>query len=127
MWFAALQEYHHHPWLVHLMVKIMKGDEKTWALLDTSSVRNRHFKGAGGSRRAQSIKAELWDYELLPPLGNCLHWACGDPVENGNSAEWTTGHVYRRKYKSHYIAPISLSDPNVNYFLRETGMVRHVG
>ena len=53
MWFAALGSYHHNPWFVHLVYKLLHGEKVVLDLLDE----NQPFK-----KPPQFIRALLYKY-----------------------------------------------------------------
>ena len=55
MWFAAMSDYRHHPWIVNLVYKLLSGDHAVSGLLANNPFPNHPPK---------YIRADLYRYEL---------------------------------------------------------------
>jgi hypothetical protein len=91
MWFAAMSDYRHHPWIVHFVYKLLSGDSGTLSLLATNP-----FEG----RPPKWIRADLYRYRFTK-------W--------GDRDWWT------RTRAATYLPPLSADDPNLLEFLQRYG------
>jgi len=83
IWFAAMSTINHEPWLVRLIVKLLRGDADVKPLLAVDPF---------PTTPPRFIRATLWRYEFTRP---------GDP-----SGAW-----WRRTFVREYLRPIALDDP----------------
>ncbi|MBI1784521.1 lipase maturation factor family protein [Candidatus Sumerlaeota bacterium] len=93
IWFAAMSDYQHHPWLVHLVYKLLRGDSEGLALLDGNP-----FPG----RPPRFIRARLFEYHFT---------SRSDPRD-----QW-----WRRSFVSDYLRPVSLENSSLTEFVRRHG------
>lgn len=97
MWFAAFGSYSHHPWLVHLVAKLLAGPPpEVRALL-------AHDPFEGGPPPAH-VRATHWRYTYPP----------GAPHATGT---WWA----RERLARDYIPPLSLGNPSLRQFLAAHG------
>jgi hypothetical protein len=54
MWFAAMSDYRHHPWIVHLVYKLLSNDPATLSLLARAPY----------ERAPKWIRADLYRYQF---------------------------------------------------------------
>ena len=96
MWFAAMSDYAHEPWLVHLVYKLLRGDPGALSLLAEGPFRDHP---------PRYVRAVLYRYEFTR-LGE------------GTSAWW------RRTPLAEYLPPLSADDPALLDFLDRAGWPR---
>ncbi len=94
IWFAAMSDYRSHPWLLHLMAKLLLGDAPTLALMGPNPFAEKPPK---------FIRAELYLYRFTKP---------------GEGAWWSREHV------APYLPPFSRDDPRLRAFLQGYGWTR---
>ncbi len=94
MWFAAMAPPDRHPWLVHLVQKLLEGDPKVRSLLADDP-----FDGAA----PRWIRIDRYVYRFAPP---------------------GSGQVWARTYDGPYLGPVGRDDPRLSAFLRAHGLVR---
>jgi hypothetical protein len=93
IWFAAMSDYEHHPWLVHLIWKLLHNDPGALSLL----AGNPFPEGP-----PKFVRVELYRYEFTD-------W--GDP-----SGAW-----WKRKRIREYLAPLSADNPQLRAYLEMHG------
>jgi hypothetical protein len=93
IWFAAMSDYQHNPWLVHFVAKLLNGNGAALALLA-----NDPFP----TTPPTFIRAELYRYEFTHP---------GE----------TGGAWWRRTRVGEYLPPLSRDDPQLLRYLRRYG------
>jgi hypothetical protein len=91
MWFAAMGDYRSHPWIVHLVYKLLSGDEATAGLLASNPF---------ADRPPRWIRADLYRYRFARP---------GSPV-------W-----WERTRIEEYLPPLNADDPGLLDFLHRRG------
>ena len=91
MWFAAMDRYWNHPWIINLMAKLLHGQQEVVGLL-----RHNPFS----NRPPQFVRALLYRYQFSKP---------------GEDGWW------KREYVGEYLPPLSLDDPSFSAILREQG------
>jgi lipase maturation factor len=91
IWFAAMSDYRHHPWLVHLVWKLLQGDRGALSLLG----KNPFTRGP-----PVAIRAELYEYQFTRP---------------GEHGWW------KRRRIEGYLPPLTLSDSSLQQFLGRQG------
>lgn len=93
MWFAAMSDYRHQPWLVHLVYKLLIGDQGILSLLGNNPFPESppHF-----------IRAELYEYRFAQP---------------GQPGWW------ERERLGAYLPPLSADDPALLEALAQFGWV----
>ena len=150
MWFAAFQNYHSCPWIVHLAVKLMRSDQLTSSLLAAdgnpfsggSSISNESNISSSDSSPPKFIRAMHYEYRYN------MNWIPGHRGR-GNSNDdsknrddnnamgkrenerekkdkderqgWERGKWWDRKVIGEYMPPISLHDPSLHSFLEHHG------
>ena len=95
IWFAAMSDINRQPWLVHLVYKLLEGDEACTRLLEKNP-----FQG----KRPMHIRAEIYRY-------NFTSW------EDDSDAWW------KREPLGLYLPPVSLDHPTLLGYLRQFGWV----
>lgn len=93
MWFAAMSDYRHQPWLVHYVYLLLVGDAGALSLLG-----NNPF----GEAPPHFIRAELYEYRFARP---------GQP-------DW-----WEREYLGVYLPPLAADDPALLAALARFGWV----
>jgi hypothetical protein len=93
MWFAAMSDFRHDPWVVHLLYKLLLGQRSTLSLLASNPFPEHPPK---------YIRAELYRYEFT---------RLGD----GSSDYW------KRTRAGVYVPPVSAMDPGMLDFLDRYG------
>ncbi len=93
MWFAAMSDYRHHPWIINLVYKLLCGDRAVIGLLETNPFPDHP---------PRYIRAELYRYEFTT-------WA-----------ERKSGWWKRTKVRS-FLRPLSANDDDVLQFLDRHG------
>lgn len=91
MWFAAMSSYHHNPWLLNLINKLLQGQKDVLALL-----RENPFPEAP----PKFIRVQHYSYKFT------------DAGEEG----W-----WRRELIGEYLPPLSLQDPGFRRVLKDQG------
>ena len=97
LWFAAMSPYYHHPWLLHLVAKLLQGDRATLSLL---SQKGKPFP----DQPPNYIRAQLYRYQFA------------DRQQKRNAGLW-----WVRTRVSEYLPPLSLDDPEFREVLRRQG------
>jgi hypothetical protein len=92
MWFAAMSDYRHHPWIVHLVYKLLSGDPGAASLLGSNPFAERPPKW---------IRAELYRYRF---------------TSFSNPPDW-----WARTRVATYLPPLSADDPELLEFLSRHG------
>lgn len=95
MWFAAMTPYYHHPWLLHLVAKLLQGDWATLKLLAHNPFPDEP---------PRYVLAEWHRYRFT------------DWREKRKS-----GHWWKRTREAEYLTPLSLEDPNFRDVLQRQG------
>ena len=95
IWFAAMATYNEHPWLIHLTYKLLKGSPEIRRLI-------AHDPFADTGEKVRFIRARLYRYRFTQ-IGE-------------ESSNW-----WQRELVSEYFPPLSLDNPSLLRFLRETG------
>jgi hypothetical protein len=93
IWFAAMSRPERHPWTLHLVAKLLRGEKDVLALLA-----NDPFPDAP----PRFVRARLYRYEFAPP---------GDP-----SGAW-----WQRTLLGDWLPPLSLEDERLLDFLEAYG------
>jgi hypothetical protein len=96
MWFAALSDYEHEPFLVHLIYKLLHNDAGVLSLMANQPFPNQP---------PRFIRAERYRYHFTR-LGAA------------NGAYW------RRERIAAYLPPLSVDNPSLLEFLAQQGLVR---
>jgi hypothetical protein len=91
IWFAAMQDYRHNPWLVHLVYKLLQGDDTPNRLLA-----HNPFPDAPPAY----IRIEHYRYRFTKPDDTSKNW-------------WTRERI------GTYLPPLSLDDPSLREFLEQ--------
>lgn len=118
MWFAAFQNYAQNPWLVHLSVKLMRGDTLASNLFATNG--NPFFLNG---TKPKFIRAQHYEYIFntdkgisgMLPIWSDLR---KDEKEKEKVIGWITGKWWKRRLVSEYMPPITVEDPSVLAFLK---------
>ena len=92
IWFAAMSDYLHNPWLVHFVYQLLRGEPRARGMLA-----NDPFPTG-----PKYIRAELYEYEFTP-------W--GD----------SSGNWWVRRRVDEYLPPLSRDNPELLNFLRHFG------
>ena len=90
MWFAAMSSYQHHPWILKLIGKLLKGEKPIMSLMAPSPFSDAPPKW---------IRADLYRYQFTS-LG-----------EEGN-------YWWKREYLGVYLPPLSLDHPGLQSILK---------
>jgi hypothetical protein len=93
MWFAAMSDYRHHPWIVHLVYKLLSGDRAIAGLLAHDPFRSIRRSGSAPSSRR---------YRFTPLSDRSGNW-------------WTRTRV------ASYLPPLTADDPALLEFLDQHG------
>ena len=93
IWFAAMADYQRNPWLVHLVYKLLLGDESTLSLLA-----NNPFPDIP----PRFVRAELYTYEFT---------SRGEP----------TNAYWKRKRVRPYLPPVSTDNPSLLRYVQAHG------
>jgi hypothetical protein len=93
MWFAAMSDYRHDPWVAHLIYKLLLGQESTLSLLASNPF---------PSRPPKYIRAELYRYEFT---------RFGDATDD----------YWKRTRAGAFLPPVSAMDPGLLDFLDRYG------
>jgi len=96
IWFAAMSDAAHNPWLVHFIAKLLEGDPGAVSLLA-----NNPFP----ERPPRAVRAELYEYAFTP-------W------EDSSGAWWT------RRRVGEYLPPLTRDDLRLSRFLERYGWER---
>ena len=95
IWFAAMGDYFHNPWVLHYVYKLLQNDEKSLSL-----IRVNPFEYS----RPTFIKIDVYQYAL-------------------NKRSQKTDPYWNRKYLKPFIPPVSLSTPEFRQFLNAYGWI----
>jgi hypothetical protein len=85
MWFAALGDYEHDPWIVHFMARLLEGRPEVLGLMG----RNPFPNGA-----PRYVRALVYEYRFTTP-----------------SEKKATGDWWHRELKGVYVPPLALRGP----------------
>jgi hypothetical protein len=94
IWFAAMSTYDQHPWLVHLVYQLLKGNNDLIDLLAKDP-----FVHEPQNERVRFIRARLYRYKFTHIGSDTDSW-------------WT------REFIAEYLPPLSLSNPSLGQFLK---------
>lgn len=104
MWFAALGDYGHNPWLIHLVVHLLQGTPQVRELVVPRGFLWPLPAPAGllpqAPRVPRLIRAKLFHYDFAPANGS------------GSRLWWT------REFEREYLPPLELSNPSLQDFLK---------
>ena len=95
MWFAAMSGYQEHPWILNLILHLLKGDPQTIGLISVNPFPHAPPK---------FMRAELFLYELT------------DRIERRK-----TENIWRRQKVGDYLEPVSLDMPALIAVAKEYG------
>jgi len=101
MWFAGFGTARGHPWLLHLLVRLLLNDDHIVSL-----IRFNPFKGRDPPKW---IKADLYEYTYTKL----------------NSSEANEGKWWSRKYVEPYVAPTNLNSSWLHRVMEMTGWDDH--
>jgi len=90
MWFAAMSSYRQHPWIVHLVYKLLLGDRAILSLLAHNPF---------PEHPPRYVRADLYRYELTR-------------LADQTSAYW------KREKVAPYLPAVSVDEPDLLQFLR---------
>jgi len=93
MWFAAMSDWRHHPWILNLVHKMLRNDPQTLKLIDKNP-----FEG----HPPHYIRAVLYSYRFT------------DPQEKKETGSW-----WVRKPLRVYLPPLSMENESFRKILRE--------
>jgi len=93
IWFAAMSDYQHNPWLVHFISKLLRGDQGALSLLA-----NNPFPHGPPT----FIRAELYEYEFTRRREETRAW-------------------WRRRRIAPYLPPVSVDSPALRSLLDRYG------
>ena len=96
MWFAAMNDFRYHPWILNLVSKLLQGDSGTLSLL-----RGNPFT----EKPPKNIRASLYEYHF--------------PSTSDRS-----GQYWKRTYVGEYLPPLSLDDEAFREILRQQEWLR---
>jgi len=114
MWFAALSSYQQHPWLVHLIYKLLKNDELATSLLAT---RGNPFEG---KQAPKYVKADFYLYKIQDPLRQRRE-------TDKDGSGWEEGRIWRRKFVRSYLPAMDVNNPSLLRFLQQRGLIQEDG
>ena len=95
MWFAAMSGYEEHPWFIHMMAKLLQGDQGALSLLKTDP-----FPDAP----PRFVRAEIYEYHFT------------SPDERRKSGYW-----WKRELAGQYFPIVSLDMPAFRRALEQMG------
>lgn len=124
MWFAALGSYHHNPWLVHLIYKLLNPPPKVskekeidgietddsseiMALIDANAYPFKY-------REPQSIRATLYDYDFTK-------WNSSDIFHEFSFNNQTTW--WEETNPREYLPPLEANNPSIKEYLKANGII----
>jgi hypothetical protein len=93
IWFAAMSDYEHEPWLVHLVARLLDGDDELMRLF---------APGPFHGHKPRAIRADRYRYRFTRWSQRSQGW-------------WTRTRV------GEYLRPLTADDPALNQYLRERG------
>ncbi len=96
LWFAAMSDYKSHPWLAHLLYKLLQNNSTSLGLLA-----HNPFPKIPPAH----IQADLYEYEFTTFADDSPNW-------------------WKRKRLGTYLGPLSIDDPKLLGFLRHYGWIR---
>lgn len=94
LWFAAMSDYRHQPWLIHYIYLLLTGDQDALSLLG---------KNPFAAQPPHFIRAERYEYRFARP---------------GQPGWW------EREYLGPYLPPLAADDPALLAALAQFGWVR---
>ena len=106
MWFAAFGNYQQHPWLLHLVAKLLSTDRENVASL----------LAAGGDpfvemhKAPRFIRAQHFEYHFTKPA------EAGVGLTSPIPKVW-----WKRKLIGGYLPPLSLDNPSLRQFIEAHG------
>lgn len=93
MWFAAMSDYRHYPWTLHLVWKLLHNDPVALSLFASNPF---------PQKPAHYIRATIYRYKFVPP---------GDP----------SGHVWEREPMGLWLPPLDTENPDFRRALASMG------
>jgi len=98
MWFAAFGHYQHHPWLVHLCVKLLQGEGEVLGLMAHNPF---------SDRPPSAVRAEhfLYQYTAAAAAGGAA----------------ASGDTWRRTRVGEYLPALTLGNPSLRQFVEAHG------
>ena len=125
MWFAALGSYHHNPWLVHFIHKILQGCKPVIALIDEPGL-------VSGAEEVLQIHALLFNYDFtrldtewsrkIP--GRHLITSESESSDPGPEPENVDNHRgiwWTRSFDKDYLPPLDSSNESLRRLLESQG------
>lgn len=112
IWFAGFEphDYRYHPWILHLMAKLLVGHGNTLDLLDSSNELLYYPNGRSGRMRVPTyIRANIYEYRFTP-ISKKL-----------GSKEWEVGTWWIRRKKSAYVPMMNLENEGLVQAMRSMG------
>jgi hypothetical protein len=95
MWFAAMNDFRYHPWILNLAAKLLENDPKVLSLL-----KGNPFPGEPPAH----LRALLYEYHFTTP------------EERRQTGAW-----WKRRQIGTYLPPLSLKDPQFHAILQRAG------
>ena len=100
MWFAALGTYHHNPWLLVLVVRILQGGAEARALMNTA-VWPAKWQGPG--KAPAFVRIIKYSYDFT----------------RAGSVDASKGKWWARRREGEYLPPLSLDNPSLQQFMTD--------
>jgi len=114
LWFAAFREYQSCPWLVHLIDKLLSGDDEAEKLLAPDY--------PFADEPPTKIRAELYLYQYsYNPTHSSSTSSSSSDLQGGDV--WENGRWWKRKRIKTYMPPIGQDNPTIEEYLRRHGLL----
>jgi len=97
IWFAAMNSYRYHPWMLNLVAKLLHNDPGVLSLIKTNPF---------SEEPPAFIRAEHYEYRFTTP------------EERQKTGDW-----WKRKRIRSYLPPLSLENQNFVELLRSQGWI----
>ena len=125
MWFASLGSYHHNPWLIQLMDKILEGCVPVLNLLDDDRLNLE--------KKPSQVRALLYEYDFTR-VNSTWNRRIPEVVFDGNknilqAPVWkqilrVPDTYWTRKLVKHYTPAIERNNTSVRTFLKHNGFTK---
>jgi len=92
IWFAAMSPYHHHPWLIHLIYKLLSHDQGLLKLI---------YQNPFPKKPPKFIRIELYEYRFTPKGNKSGAWWQRQRVESYLPPVELTNEAFKAYLKSY--------------------------
>ena len=112
IWFAGFEphDYRYHPWILHLMAKLLVGHQNTLDLMDPINYDLYYPNGRDQKIRVPTyIRANIYEYKFTP-ISKKL-----------GSKDWEIGNWWVRRKKGNYVPMLNLENEGLREAMRQMG------